>query len=87
MANSDPEKKIWMAYGVKDDGTLDEGRVFADLTSETAEGLPDGSATGWYAGCDEIAFVQSSCPADLDENSSVDAADLAILLGSWGPCS
>lgn len=42
VANSDPERKVWMAYGVNDDGTLDEGRVFADATSETAEGLPDG---------------------------------------------
>ena len=42
VANSDAAHKVWMAYGVKDDGTLDEGRVFADATSETAEGLPDG---------------------------------------------
>ena len=26
------------------------------------------------------------CPADLDGDGSVSAADLAILLGSWGPC-
>ncbi len=42
VANSDAAHKVWMAYGVKDDGSLDEGRVFADATSETAEGLPDG---------------------------------------------
>lgn len=42
VANSDAAHKVWMSYGVKDDGTLDEGRVFADATSETAEGLPDG---------------------------------------------
>lgn len=42
VANSDAAHKVWMAYGVNDDGTLDEGRVFADATSETAEGLPDG---------------------------------------------
>lgn len=42
VANSDAALKVWMAYGVNDDGTLDEGRVFADATSETAEGLPDG---------------------------------------------
>ncbi len=27
---------------------------------------------------------ESSCPADLDSNGAVDAADLAVLLGSWG---
>ena len=42
VANSDGALKVWMAYGVNDDGTLDEGRVFADATAETAEGLPDG---------------------------------------------
>ncbi len=42
VANSDPDHKVWMAYGVKDDGTLDAGRVFADATAQTAEGLPDG---------------------------------------------
>ena len=42
VANSDPDHKVWMAYNVEDDGTLDGGRVFADATSETAEGLPDG---------------------------------------------
>ena len=42
VANSDAALKVWMAYGVNDDGTLDKGRVFADATSETAEGLPDG---------------------------------------------
>ena len=42
VSNSDPDHKAWMAYAVKDDGTLDRGRVFADVTSEMAEGLPDG---------------------------------------------
>jgi gluconolactonase len=42
VANSHEDRKVWMAYGVKDDGTLDEGRVFYDATAETAEGLPDG---------------------------------------------
>ena len=26
------------------------------------------------------------CVADLDGDGKVDAADLAIVLGSWGPC-
>jgi len=44
VANSDPKRAIWMAFPVKEDGTLGEGRVFADTTSETStkKGLPDG---------------------------------------------
>ena len=33
VANSDPEKAIWMAFPVKDDGTLGKGRVFVDATA------------------------------------------------------
>ncbi len=44
VANSDPRMAIWKAFPVKDDGTLGEGRVFADVTSlaATKKGLPDG---------------------------------------------
>jgi gluconolactonase len=44
VASSDPEKAVWMAFNVKDDGTLDEGRVFFDSTSmvKGRKGLPDG---------------------------------------------
>jgi gluconolactonase len=44
VANSDPERAIWMAYPVKDDGTLGQGKVFADVTKLVGKkkGLPDG---------------------------------------------
>ncbi len=42
VSNSDPNQKLWMAYDVKDDGTISNGRVLFDVTSETASGLPDG---------------------------------------------
>ena len=48
VANSDPERAIWMAYDVKDDGalegTLENGRIFFDATPWVGErdGLPDG---------------------------------------------
>jgi gluconolactonase len=44
VANSDPEKAIWMAFPVKEDGTLGEGKVFFDATKSVAnsKGLPDG---------------------------------------------
>lgn len=44
VANSDPEKAIWMAYDVKDDGNIENGRIFYDATEQakTEKGLPDG---------------------------------------------
>jgi gluconolactonase len=42
VANSDPDRKQWVAYDIKEDGTLGSARVFYDVTSQTAEGLPDG---------------------------------------------
>lgn len=44
VANSDPERAIWMAFDVQDDGTIANGRVFYDATEMVpyAKGLPDG---------------------------------------------
>jgi gluconolactonase len=44
VANSDPKKAVWMAFDVKDDGTLGTGRVFYDATQWFGKkpGLPDG---------------------------------------------
>jgi gluconolactonase len=42
VANSDSKRKIWMRFEVKTDGTLANGRVFFDVTSEDAVGAPDG---------------------------------------------
>ncbi|MDR3632290.1 MAG: SMP-30/gluconolactonase/LRE family protein [Isosphaeraceae bacterium] len=45
VANSDPGKAVWMAFDVKNDGSLGAGRVFFDSTSLAKagkKGLPDG---------------------------------------------
>jgi gluconolactonase len=45
VAVSDPKNPVWMAYDVKEDGTLGAGRVFYDSTAwvkERKKGLPDG---------------------------------------------
>lgn len=44
IAQSDPKLAIWKAYPVKADGTLDQGKVFADATEMVGKnpGLPDG---------------------------------------------
>jgi len=42
VANSDEKKRMWMAYDLAADGSVSKGRVFADVTAEKEEGLPDG---------------------------------------------
>ncbi len=42
VANSDSGRKVWMQFPVLDDGTFGAGSVFADLTSFSQPGLPDG---------------------------------------------
>ena len=44
VSQSDPQKAVWMAFAVKEDGTLGPGRVFYDATrwTKTLKGLPDG---------------------------------------------
>lgn len=47
VAQSDPQKAIWMQFPVKDDGTLGEGKLFYDSTKFVGDehpGLPDGMA-------------------------------------------
>ncbi len=42
IAVSDPKHKVWMRYDVQKDGSVTNGKVFYDATSDTADGLPDG---------------------------------------------
>jgi gluconolactonase len=45
VANSDPERAIWMAYPVTPDGTIGAGKLVRDVTSMVSKdlpGLPDG---------------------------------------------
>jgi gluconolactonase len=44
VANSDPDRAIWMAYALDEHGNADAGRVFYDATSlvSSHKGLPDG---------------------------------------------
>jgi len=42
VANSDAARKVWMKFPVQEDGMLGPGRVFADVSAETSDGLPDG---------------------------------------------
>jgi gluconolactonase len=42
VSNSEANRKVWMRYDVAADGTVSNGRVFADATSSPDDGLPDG---------------------------------------------
>jgi gluconolactonase len=42
VANSDPQKRLWMRYEVRPDGALGARAVFYDAAGETARGIPDG---------------------------------------------
>ena len=42
ISNSDPKHKVWMRYEVAGDGTVKNGKVFADATQEKDSGNPDG---------------------------------------------
>jgi len=52
VANSDPEKAIWMVYDVENNGLLTNGKIFYDATDKVGQlkGLPDGMKVhknGW----------------------------------------
>jgi gluconolactonase len=56
--NSEP-KKIWMRYKVQPDGSLTDGKVFYDATSDTRPGAPDGMKV------DEKGNVYSAGPGGV----------------------
>lgn len=42
VGNSDEKKRIWMRYDVAADGSVANGKLFADVTAEKEAGVPDG---------------------------------------------
>jgi len=42
LANSENDKRLWMRYELKADGTLNPGTLFLDVTAEKMAGIPDG---------------------------------------------
>ena len=42
VANSDGERRVWMAYDVNDEGMFENGRVFHDATEAEGAEMPDG---------------------------------------------
>ena len=59
VANSDEKRRLWMRYDVAADGSVSNGKVFADVTAEKEEGLPDGMKV------DSIGNVYGTGPGGL----------------------
>ena len=64
----------------------------ADLVTPTDQvrvrfiAADEGDGSLVEAAVDDFIVCGGGNPADLDGDGEVGAADLAILLGSWGPC-
>lgn len=72
-------------FGCADGGaTMDvvAGRPYLIHVSAESTSFGDASVSGLLA----IDLSASPCPADLNGDGKVDAADLGMLLGAWGPC-
>lgn len=60
--------------------TLANSTVCGNTPTQTSGNVGD-------LGGNTISDTCSNCPADFDGSGVVDGADLASLLGSWGPCA
>jgi gluconolactonase len=59
VAVSDPDHKVWMRYDLAANGTVSNGKVFADVTAEKEDGLPDGMKV------DSLGNVYGSGPGGI----------------------
>ncbi|MCZ6651506.1 MAG: dockerin type I domain-containing protein [Planctomycetota bacterium] len=79
-------REVLIEQGVTDvvDWTLKHAPVIsADGQTIAGSGAnPNGDLEGWIA---TLLLHPGACPADLDGDHEVNAADLAQLLGAWGP--
>ncbi len=81
--NSEPQK-LWMRYTVKADGTLTDGKVFFDATSDTRLGSPDGQKV------DEHGNLYSAGPGGVwifsPEGKHIGTLDIPERVGNlaWG---
>ncbi|MCZ6653779.1 MAG: hypothetical protein O7D91_12230 [Planctomycetota bacterium] len=76
--------------GVGDACTIAECVDEPDCDDCNGNDIPDGCDIGSGESADENDNGipdECDCPADFDGSGNVGASDLAILLGSWGPCA
>jgi len=75
--NAAPNHTFIVEYSAdcNSDGIVDYGQIRAgELEDTNANNIPDCCEQG----------VACDCPADIDESGTVDAIDLAIVIGFWG---
>ncbi len=79
---SDYESRV---HAIRPDGTELWAKLMPDDVRASPMLAPDGTL---YVVCrDKILYAfHDPVPGDMDGDYDVDAADLALLLGSWGPC-
>ena len=79
-------REVLIEQGVTDvvDWTLTSATaISADGQTFVGSGTnPNGDLEAWIA---TLPQQQNACPADLDGDGEVSAADLGQLLGAWGP--
>jgi hypothetical protein len=94
-----PGTTYWVVFGVDAPGDGGYGLSYANSNDSVGVGLvtayadSQDSGGAWNYGTDFPYFLQvvveplpASCPADLNGDGLVNSADLASLLGAWGPC-
>jgi gluconolactonase len=59
VSNSDEKHKVWMRYDLAQDGTAGNPRVFADVTAEKEDGVPDGMKV------DSLGNIYASGPGGI----------------------
>lgn len=61
VANSDPNHAVWMAYTLQEDGSIADGRIFADAGEFVGKepGLPDGMTV------DEDGYIYATGPGGV----------------------
>ena len=79
---SDYESRV---HAIRPDGTELWAKLMPDDVRASPMLAPDGTL---YVVCKDkyLYAFHDVVPGDTDGDYDVDAADLALLLGSWGPC-
>ncbi len=94
-----PNTTYWVVLGVEAPGDGGFGLSYANTNQSVGAGViaafgdSQDSGVTWNYGTDFPYFIQvvgdrlaASCPQDLNGDGVVNSADLALLLGAWGPC-
>ncbi len=90
-----------IAFRISDMGNVDGDSLYDGLVPTVAMSSASGDLMVAWSGDDGTAptgddefeifaqryLIDIPCPADLDGDGAIGAADLSVLLGAWGPCT